>query len=87
MTACTFLSDHVKIYVKTEDTRLSVLMGDKRAKNAGSVRNSALQTPELSRYELDCLLRREGGKAPLAGWAGLIASRLPYCANSNIEIA
>jgi hypothetical protein len=80
--ACALLSDHLKMYLKAGETRLSVLMGG-HSDDSRAMSRSALQNPELSRYELDCLLRRTGGQPRATGWASFFAGATGSCANSN----
>jgi hypothetical protein len=78
------VSEHIRIYLKAGETRLSMLLGthDKQDRPAS---RSALQNPELNRYELDRMLRRNERRPDrsVGGWQSLIASRNDGCANSN----
>ncbi len=81
--ACALLSDHLKMYLKAGETRLSVLLGG-GPDTGRPLSRSALQNPDLHRHELDCLLRRSA--APSAGphgWSSFFAGAYTACANSN----
>ena len=79
------VSDQIRVYLKLSETKLSMLLGAQEKKDR-PLAGSALQNPELSRYELDRMLRREERRSErsVGTWQTLIASRNEDCANSNL---
>ena len=79
------VSDTIRFHLRSAETRVSMVLGVPAPEDTSRLLSrSALQNPELNRYDLECMLRRTGQKREGgAGWAGLLASRRAGCANSN----
>jgi hypothetical protein len=80
--ACALISDHIRVYMKANETKLSMLLGG-AIDLSHVLSRSALQNPELNRYELDCLLRRSERPVENNGWGAFFAMTRSGCANSN----
>ncbi len=82
-----FGGNRIRMHLKGTQTRLSLLLGsadtEAEAASAQPLTRSALQNPDVSRYELERLLRRTEQRPDSGGWSRLFASTEDSCANSN----
>ncbi len=81
---CSFNGERIKMHLKITKTRLSMLLSENREEQAVTpLTRSALQNPDVSRYELERLLRKSEQQTDNNGWNRFFAATQGNCANSN----
>ena len=82
--AHTLISDTMRVYLTKGGTRLSMLLGGQADRTANC---SGLQDPDVSKLDLDTMLRRERQPELAGGWSAFFAATPGRCANSNAVTA